>query len=251
MQDLRTAFQVSERRACAVVGIGRSSLRYRSRAQDQTALRMRLRDLAGTRVRYGYRRLHVLLRREGWLVNHKRVYRLYRLEGLALRRRCRRKRASMTRVLPNPAERPNERWSMDFVTDTLANGQRYRALTIVDNVSRVSPASEVDSSLTGQRVVAVLERLKQSYGLPKRIGVDNGPEFAGKVLNLWAHQHGVQLHFIAPGKPVQNPYIESFNGRFRDECLNQHWFLNLEDARHTIADWRDDYNHVRPHSSLG
>ncbi len=251
MRELQAAFHVSERRACDVVEIGRSSLRYRSRAQDQTALRMRLRDLAGARVRYGYRRLHILLRREGWPVNHKRVYRLYRLEGLALRRRCRRKRASATRVLANPAGRPNERWSMDFVTDTLANGQRYRALTIVDNVSRVSPAIEVDSSLTGQRVVAVLERLRQTYGLLKRIGVDNGPEFISKALDALAHEHGVQLEFSRPGKPTDNAFIESFNGRLRQDCLNQHWFRSIEEARTIIDALRQDYNQHHPHSALG
>ena len=183
MRDLQGAFEVSERRACAVVGIGRSSNRYRSRAQDQTAWRMRFRDLAGARVRYGYRRLHVLLRREGWHVNHKRVYRLYRLEGLALRRRCRRKRTSAVRVIPPQASRPNERWSMDFVTDTLANGQRLRALTLVDNVSRVSPAIEVGISLTGRHVVQVLDRLKVTHGLPQRLAVDTGPEFISKALD--------------------------------------------------------------------
>ena len=251
VQDLQAGFQVSERRACAVAGLDRSSHRYRSTAQDQTALRMRLRDLAAVRVRYGYRRLHVLLRREGWPVNHKRVYRLYRQEGLALRRRCRRKRASAVRVMPSPAARPNERWSMDFVTDTLASGQRYRALTIVDNVSRVSPAIEVDSSLTGQRVVDVLERLKRTYGLPKRIGVDNGPEFISKVLDTWAHNNGVELEFSRPGKPTDNAFIESFNGRLRQDCLNQHWFRTLEEARTTIEVWRDDYNRNHPHSALG
>ena len=251
VRDLQGAFEVSERRACAVVEIGRSSNRYRSQAQDQTALRMRLRALAGARVRYGYRRLHVLLRREGWPVNHKRVYRLYRLEGLALRRRCRRKRASATRIIPNPAELPNERWSMDFVTDTLATGQRFRALTLVDNVSRVSPAIEVDVSLTGQRVVAVLEQLKRTIGVPKRIAVDNGPEFISKALDAWAHANGVALEFSRPGKPTDNAFIESFNSRLRQDCLNQHWFRSIEEARMIIEAWREDYNRNHPHSALG
>lgn len=251
VQDLQVGFQVSERRACAVVAMSRSSNRYRSTAQDQTALRMRLRDLAAARVRYGYRRLHVLLRREGWSVNHKRIYRLYRLEGLALRRRCRRKRASTVRIMPVHAQMPNERWSMDFVSDTLANGQRFRALTLVDNVSRVSPAIEVGASLTGQHVVRVLERLKASQGLPKRIAVDNGPEFISKVLDAWAHEHDVQLEFSRPGKPTDNAFIESFNSRLRQDCLNQHWFRSIGEARRIIEAWRQDYNLNHPHSALG
>ncbi len=192
MTVLKTGFQISERRACAVLQVPRSTVRYRSQAQDQTPLRMRLRELAMVRVRYGYRRLHVLLQREGWHVNHKRVYRLYRSEGLALRRRWKRKRVSAVQVMPLPIHRPNERWSMDFISDRLANGQPFRALTLVDNFSRVSPAIEVDRSLTGRRVVAVLERLKVTQGLPKRIAVDNGPEFISKVLDAWAHHNGVQ-----------------------------------------------------------
>ncbi len=185
------------------------------------------------------------------MVNHKRVHRLYREEGLTLRWRRRKRVAAISRpLLPAPQQR-GQHWSMDFMQDTFVNGRRFRTLNIVDNFTRECVAIEVDTSLPGMRVVRVLEQVRERMGTPQAIIVDNGPEFAGKVLNLWAHQHGVQLHFIAPGKPVQNPYIESFNGRFRDECLNQHWFLNLEDARHTIADWRDDYNHVRPHSSLG
>ncbi len=251
MQDLQVGFQISERRACAVVGVSRSSHRYHSTAQDQTALRMRLRDLAATRVRYGYRRLHVLLRREGWQVNHKRIYRLYRLEGPALRRRWRRKRVGAVRVMPSQAQRPNERWSMDFVTDTLATGQRFRALTLVDNVSRVSPAIEVGVSLTGRHVVRVLERLKATQGLPKRIAVDNGPEFISKVLDAWAHEHGIQLEFSRPGKPTDNAFIESFNSRLRQDCLNQHWFRSIAEAQTIIEAWRQDYNANHPHSALG
>lgn len=217
---------------------------------EQTALRMRLRDLAAARVRYGYRRLHVLLRREGWQVNHKRVYRLYRQEGLALRRRCRRKRASPVRVMPHRAQAPNERWSMDFVSDTLATGQRFRALTLVDNFSRVSPAIEVDFSLTGRRVVAVLDRLKATYGLPKRLGVDNGPEFISKALDAGAHSNGVQLEFSRPGKPTDNALIESFNSRLRQDCLNQRWFYSIKEAQTSIEAWRQDYNMHHPHSAL-
>ncbi len=231
--------------------ISRSSLRYQSTARDQTALRMRLRDLAAARVRYGYRRLHVLLRREGWRVNHKRVYRLYRLEGLGLRLKQRRKRVSTVRVVSPLATKPNERWAMDFMADQLYDGRRFRLLTLVDTATRECPAIEVGQSLTGQRVVSVLNRLKGTHGLPQRISVDNGPEFISKALDAWAHQHGVQLEFSHPGTPTDNAFIEAFNGRVRDECLDQHWFTSLDDARTTIEAWRQDYNTERPHGALG
>ncbi len=198
----RVGFRVSERRACRLAGIPRSTCRYRSRATDQAALRVRLRDLAAARVRYGYRRLHVLLQREGWRVNHKRVYRLYREEGLGIRVKRRRKRVSTPRVLPAPARRPHERWSLDFLTDSLVDGRRFRVLTIVDNVSRVSPAIEVGISLTGDRVVAILERLKRTVGVPERIAIDNGPEFVSKALDAWAYRNRVRLEFSRPGKPT-------------------------------------------------
>jgi len=202
-------------------------------------------------VRYGYRRLHILLRREGWQVNHKRVYRLYRQEGLVIRAKRRKKRVSGSRVLPLPAQRPQERWSLDFLTDGLADGQRFRVLTIVDNVSRVSPAIEVGVSLTGERVVAILERLKGTIGRPERIAIDNGPEFISKALDAWAYRNRVQLEFSRPGKPTDNAFAESFNGRLRDECLNQHWFMSLEEVRQTVEAWRLDYNMERPHRALG
>jgi putative transposase len=201
-------------------------------------------------VRYGYRRLHVLLQREGWRVNHKRVYRLYREEGLGIRVKRRRKRTSVPRLAPPPPTRPRERWSMDFLADSLADGRRFRVLTIVDNVSRVSPAMEVGSSLTGERVVAVLERLRRSVGAPERIAIDNGPEFISKALDGWAYRHGVQLEFSRPGKPTDNAFAESFNGHFRAECLDQHWFASLEEARQTIEAWRVEYNTERPHRAL-
>ena len=251
VHSVRAGFRVSERRACRVAGVPRSTCRYRSAARDQTALRVRLRDLAASRVRYGYRRLHVLLRREGWMVNHRRVYRLYREEGLGIRVKRRKKLASAPRVLPPPAKRPRERWSMDFLTDGLANGQRFRVLTIVDTVSRVSPAIEVGVSLTGERVVAVLERLKRTTGTPQRIAIDNGPEFVSKALDAWAYRNGVQLEFSRPGKPTDNAFAESFNGRFRDECLDQHWFASLEEVRQTVEAWRIEYNTERPHRALG
>ena len=251
MEFLRVAFKVSERHACRLIRLHRSSQRYRHRRDDQAALRIRLKDLAAARPRFGYLRLHVLLLREGWRINRKRVYRLYRLEGLELRHKKPKKRRSALRVVPPEAKVPNECWSMDFVSDCLHDGRRFRALTIVDNVSRVSPAIEVGSGLSGQRVAEVLDNLVHSYGLPKMIQVDNGPEFTSKALDEWAHRKGVKLQFSRPGKPTDNPFIESFNGRLRQECLNQSWFVSVEDARKKIEDWRIDYNKNRPHSSLG
>ncbi len=250
VQYFRAGFQVSERRACQVAGTPRLSCRYRSQVKDQAALRIRLRDLAGARVRYGYRRLHILLQREGWHVNHKRGYRLYRREGLSLRHKRKKKRVSAPRVPTPPAERPNQRWSMDCMADRLADGRRFRILTFVDNVSRVSPAIEADFSLTGGRVVVVLDRLKATCGLPEAISVDNEPEVISRTLDDWAHRNGVTLEFSRPGKPTDNPFVESFNGHFREECLGQHWFADLAEARRAIEAYRVAYNGERPHSAL-
>jgi putative transposase len=248
---VRQELGLSERRSCRVLGIGRSLLQYTPRPDRNGALRARLRELAEIRRRFGSPRLHVLLRREGWTANHKRVERLYRQEGLSLRRKRRHKAASHLRVaLPAPC-RADERWSMDFVTDSLVNGRRFRALTLVDDHTRESLAIEADFSLTGERVARVLDRLAAVRGLPAVITVDNGPEFAGRALDAWAYRRGVKLHFIRPGHPVENAYIESFNGRLRDECLNEHVFFSLEDARRTLETWRQDYNRNRPHSALG
>jgi putative transposase len=241
---------VSERRACRLVGAGRSSVRYRSRRDADGEVRDRLKALALERRRWGYKRLHILLRREGFRLNHKKTYRIYKEEGLSVRRR-KRKRISVVRCEKVAPVGPRERWSMDFISDCLWNGRRFRSLTIVDDFTREAAAIEVDTSLPAKRVIDVLERLEQERGLPKRIVVDNGPEFAGKVLDAWAHEKGVELQFIQPGKPVENAFVESFNGRFRDECLSEHWFSSLGDARRTIEAWRRDYNEVRPHGSLG
>jgi len=184
------------------------------------------------------------------VVNHKRTERIYHDEGLALRKKRRRKGAAGVRVMMPLPQKPNERWSMDFVSDSIVNGRRFRALAIVDDYSRECPAIEVDTSLGGARVVNVLERLSQTRGLPDVITLDNGPEFAGRHLDEWAFRNGVKLNFIRPGKPIENAFAESFNGRLRDECLNTHWFINLKHAREIIEDWRKDYNEVRPHSSL-
>jgi putative transposase len=242
---------LSERRSCTVLGVSRSALQYVPCPDRNTELRARLKTLAEQRRRFGSPRLHVLLKREGWAVNHKRVERLYQQEGLSLRRKRRRKSASHLRVVWPAPQRVNERWSMDFVTDSLVNSRRFRALTIVDDHSRESPAIEADFSLTGERVTRVLDRLAVTRGLPAVITVDNGPEFISKALDAWAYAKGVRLQFIRPGKPVENAYIESFNGKFRDECLNEHAFRTLDEARHIIETWRCDYNHHRPHSSLG
>lgn len=242
---------LSERRACRLVGVHRSVARYKPRREDPVELVGKLRELASERRRYGYRRLTVLLRREGFPVNHKRVYRLYREEGLLVRRRRRKKMAGVERVMPPMPEEVNQRWSMDFLQDALADGRRLRVLTLVDDYSRECLAIEVGTSLPGARVVQVLEQVSSMRGTPETIVVDNGPEFAGKALDAWAYQQGVGLHFIEPGKPVQNAYIESFNGKFRDECLNEHWFTRLAEAQAIIEAWRMDYNTFRPHSSLG
>ena len=217
----REELGLSERRACRLIGIHRSVARYNSSAKDSEHLLARLRELASERRRYGYRRLAVMLRREGFLANHKRVYRLYREEGLAVRRRKRKKTAGMERVMPPAPEWENQRWSMDFLLDGLSDGRRLRVLTLIDDFTRECLAIEVGTSLPGVRVVQVLEQVRSFRGAPRTIVVDNGPEFAGKALDGWAYERGVGLHFIEPGKPVQNAHIESFNGKFRDECLKQ------------------------------
>lgn len=246
---LTAAFGVSERRACRTTGFARSSQRYRSTRPPRHELRARLHTLALLKPRWGYRRLHWLLRREGVVVNRKCVQRVYREERLSVRRRPR-KRVSAPRIERPTPTRPNERWSMDFVRDTLGTGHAFRALTIVDDFTRESVAIEVNTSLPGERVVQVLERLAGTRGLPAGIVCDNGPEFAGQVLDQWAHRRGVALLFIQPGKPVQNAFAESFNGRLRDECLNATWFWTLAEARVTIETWRIEYNEARPHSGL-
>jgi len=238
-------------RACGLIGISRSLYRYRSRRPDSGPLRARIAEIAAIKRRYGYRRVYLRLRREGWEVNRKRVYRLYREAGLAVRRRKRKRIGVFERKpLPKPTA-ANVSWSMDFVADGLIGGRRLRCLTIVDDCTRECLAIEVDTSLPGLRVQAVLERLADTRGLPLSITVDNGPEFDGKVLDQWAYRTGVQLSFIRPGKPNENAYIESFNGKFRDECLNEHWFISLAHARSIIEAWRIEYNTERPHSSLG
>lgn len=246
-------YQVSTRRACRVVCLARSTYRYTPRPKPtDPALLARIQEIAQTRVRYGYWRIYVLLRREGWQVNHKRVYRLYKLAGLNLRsKRPRRNRAAAHRLERVEVKRPHESWSMDFVSDALFDGRRFRALTVVDNYSRQCLAIHVGASIRGSDVVAIMNRIRAYTGhVPERIQVDNGSEFISKALDRWAYDHAVTLDFSRPGKPTDNPYIESFNGSFRDECLNVHWFLSLADAEAKIEAWRVEYNSYRPHSSL-
>jgi putative transposase len=244
-------YQISERHACRLLGLGRSTYRYRARRNERDAgLRARLKELAAKRMRFGYRRLTAMLVREGISANHKRVYRLYREEGLAMRIRQRR-RIRWTSTVSGPrATRANERWSIDFVSDCVSTGRVIRMLTVVDDCTRECPAIAVDTSLGGLRVRRVLDRIASERGLPEAIVLDNGPEFRGRALAAWSEERGVRLEFIQPGKPAQNAFAESFNGRLRDECLNANWFTSLSDARRKIEDWRQDYNQQRPHSSL-
>jgi putative transposase len=226
------------------------TLRYEHHRDPQEALRVRLRELAGSRVRYGYRRLTVLLKREGWEVNAKRIYRLYTEEGLIVRTKQRKERAQRQRVAQGPAVRKSERWSMDFVAQRLSDGRWIRVLTVVDQYTRECLTLHADTALSGEKVAAELNKIVASRGAPKSITVDNGTEFASKAMDHWAYSNGVHLDFIRPGLPVENSYIESFNGRLRDECLNVEAFFSLADARRKLAIWLHDYYHHRPHSAL-
>ncbi len=249
---LRTAYDVSERRGCGVTGFPRTTQRYRSRRDPQTGLRMRLKELAAARVRYGYRRLHVLLRREGWQVNAKRIYRLYSEEGLSIRAKApRRRRANRYRSGRAEITGANEVWAMDFMSDALFDGRPFRILTVVDCHSRESLAIVPRTNFRAYQVVEVLDRLVRERGKPRSLRCDNGPEFAGRVLDQWAYLNGVEIDFSRPGKPTDNAYIEAFNARLRAECLNASWFLSMADARDRIEAWRIDYNELRPHTALG
>jgi putative transposase len=246
----QTTYRLSQRRAARLIPVRIGTLRYQSVRDHQDALRQRLRELAAVRVRFGYRRLTVLLRREGWRVNAKRIYRLYGDEGLTVRTKPRKKLASRARVpLPTPT-RPNERWSMDFVSARTADGRWFRTLTVLDVYTRESLALIADRSLTGVKVAASLTPIVQRRGAPTAITVDNGGEFVSRAMDAWAYAHHVRLEFIRPGKPVENAFIESFNGRLRDECLNAHVFASTLEAQRVLDAWRHDYNHVRPHSAL-
>ncbi len=241
---------MSQRRVARLIPIERMTLRYEHHRDPQEALRIRLRELAGSRVRYGYRRLTVLLKREGWEVNAKRIYRLYTEEGLIVRTKKRKDRAQRQRVAQGSALRPDQKWSMDFVAQRLPDGRWIRVLTVVDQYTRECVTLLADNTLSGEKVASALDKALVQRGVPESITVDNGTEFTSKALDHWAYRNGVHLDFIRPGRPVENGYIESFNGKLRDECLNVEVFFNLADARRKLYLWRRDYNHQRPHSAL-
>jgi putative transposase len=242
-------FSLTERRACKLVGLDRSSYRYERRSDHNQELRQELVNLARQKPRYGYRRLHALLTRRGFPVSAQRVYRLYRTEGLMVRRL---KRKRLTRVpVASHVIRSNQEWALDFVSDALATGRGIRALTVVDAFTRENLSLEVDTSLSSRRVTRALEAVIEHRGMPEAIRCDNGPELTSRHFLSWCEERKIQLIHIQPGKPMQNGHIESFNGRLRDECLNANWFHNLADARTKISAWRDEYNGERPHSSLG
>ena len=248
---LKYAFGMSERRACKAIGCCRMTVRYASTRPDDGSLRARMKAIAQERRRFGYRRVHVLLKREGYVVNHKKLFRLYREEKLAVRRRGGRKRAIGTRAPMMIPVAPNERWSLDFVSDQLTDGRRFRILTVVDDCTRECLALVADTSLSGVRVSRELDRLMMERGKPKMIVSDNGSELTSNAILTWADCSRVEWHYIAPGKPTQNAFIESFNGRLRDELLNETLFTSLAQARVALGCWRRDYNGSRPHSQLG
>jgi len=248
---IRQKVNVSERRACRLVGLSRSVLHYEAQPDHENeALKARLIELGHQRRRFGYRRLHALLAREGRHVNHKRVHRLYREAGLAVRRRRRRHGVMVEREQLALPSTPNEVWSLDFVMDALSNGRRLKCLTIVDDFTKEAVEIVVDHGISGRYVTRVLDRVARFRGYPKALRTDQGPEFTSRALDQWAYANGVTLKLIQAGKPTQNAYIESFNGKFRDECLNEHWFTTLAHARAVVSAWRRDYNEARPHSAL-
>jgi putative transposase len=242
---------LSERRATGLLGIDRSAVRYRRKRKDDAADRELLRALAAERRRFGYRRLREMAKRRGRRMNLKKVYRLYREEGLAVRRRRGRKRALGTRAPLHRAERPNAIWVLDFISDVLQTGRRFRVFNVEDQLTREGLVAEADTSLPGPRVVRVLDRIVAERGKPEMIVSDNGTELTSNAMLRWAEENGIEWHYIAPGKPQQNGFMESFHGKLRDECLNEHVFSSLAEARRIIEAWRIDYNTVRPHSSLG
>jgi putative transposase len=248
---LRTCFEVSERRACAALGADRTSVRYRKSRPDDAAVRARLRELAAIRRRFGYRRLLVLMRREGLVMNHKKFRRLYREERLQVRRRGGRKRALGTRAPMTMPQGPNQRWSLDFLSDAFADGRRFRILGVVDDFTRECLALVADTSLPGLRVVRELDAIITLRGRPTMCVSDNGTELTSMAILQWSQERQIEWHYIAPGKPTQNAFIESFNGRLRDELLNETLFTSLAQVRAVLAAWRNDYNDVRPHSALG
>jgi len=247
---LREELQMSERRACSVLGADRKMIRYRSTRPPETELRERLRSLANERRRFGYRRLFIMLRREGEPSGINRIYRLYREEGLGVRKRKGRKRAIGVRAPILVEARPNARWSLDFVHDQMANGRRFRVLNITDDVTHECLAAIPDTSISGHRVARELTAIIERRGKPGMIVSDNGTELTSHAIFAWCRDHRIEWHYIMPGKPMQNGYVESFNGKMRDELLNEILFFSLDHARKAIAEWVDDYNTSRPHSAL-
>lgn len=245
---VRRTYPISERRACRITRCARATYYYRSHPDPRTALRQRLREMAQPRVRYGYRKMRVVLNRDGWAVGKNLVYRLYRAEGLMLRRRNPLRRKS---VVHRPTvTRPNEVWPLDFVADQLVDGRRFRALTVLDVCTRECVAIEVGQSLRGEQVVALLNRLKVHRSTPTRLFCDNGSAFRSQLMDLWAYHNKVSIDFSRPGTPTDNAYVESFNATLRRECLNAHWFESLREAHDRIAAWRREYNESRPHRAL-
>jgi putative transposase len=242
----------SERRACRLVKQHRSVQKYRSVLNPRTELRQRMKEIAGTRVRYGYRRIQVMLKREGWPIGKNLMWRLYKEEGLALRKKLpRRRKMVVQREARFKAQRANDIWSLDFVADEFGNGQRFRALTVVDVFTREALAIDLGVRLRAEDVVRTLNRLVAQRGKPRYLFADNGSEFTGRLMDLWAYHQGTRIDFSRPGKPTDNAFVETFNGSLRDECLNVHWFESLEHAREIIEQWRLDYNESRPHMALG
>ncbi|MBO2692926.1 IS3 family transposase [Shewanella algae] len=248
-QHLIEGFSLSERVACKLAGLSRTAFRYQPRKKPDNGLRQRLKALATQYPRYGYLMLHGLLRGEGWVKNRKRTYRLYTEEGLQVRTKKRKKLTRPRQPMEVPTA-PNQRWSMDFVSDQLSNGRRFRVLNVVDDYSREMVGQLVSVAISGRQVARFLDQLMEERGKPKKVTCDNGTEFTSKAMFFWSKETGVTLGFIQPGKPTQNAFVESLNGKFRNECLNQHWFRTLDEARYEIELWREHYNHVRPHSSL-
>jgi len=249
---MRRDWAVSIRRACRALRFGTSTYHYKSRRAEQASLKKRIKEICEIRVRYGYRRVHVLLRREGWLVNTKKTYRIYRELGMQLRNKTPKRRVkAKLREDRQVAVGPNDVWAMDFVHDQLATGRKLRVLTVVDTYSRYAPVLDPRFSHRGADVVETLERVCRQTGYPRTIRVDQGSEFISRDMDLWAYQKGVILDFSRPGKPTDNAFIEAFNGRFRTECLNTHWFLSLADAREKLEDWRRYYNEERPDGAIG
>ena len=253
MLKLQDSWRVSQRRAARVLGAHRSGIRYRpKRPLLDAPIRKRMEEIAAVRVRCGYRRIHILLQREGWHINSKRAYRIYCLAGLNLRsKRPRRRRMASPRSARPDVTSANDCWAMDFVSDALFNGKRFRALTVMDPFTWKCLAIHTDQQINGDQVVKLIGALFACRGFPKRLQTDNGSEFISKTLDKWAYENQVAMDFSRPGRPTDNPFIKLFNGSFRDECLNTHWFLSLEDVREKIETWRVEYNEFRPHSSLG